>query len=124
MMETNPHHESSVESFEDLATDLIESGVVTIMAAEDLIGSKQLLLSLHLGVDADLDAIRNIVDDTEEVRVDDHVFDLYCDIDPWAPSDLGKVTVYFKAPEDETGCQIVSPTSLDDGIDEVLARAE
>lgn len=116
-MATDNCSEPSPEPLYDLASDLIESGVVTITAVEDSLASGQLMLSLHPAMDADKDAIRSVLEDVEQVRVGDRVFSLHCDLDPYGPSTFGRVTVFFDLPEVQT--HDLPPVSLTEGIERI-----
>ncbi|EMA17041.1 hypothetical protein [Haloarcula amylolytica] len=121
-MATENCPEPSPEPLYDLAGDLIESGVVTITAVEDILPTDQLMLSLHPALDADDDAIRAIFEGVEQVCVGDRVFTLYCDIDPFGPSTRSRVTVFFDPPGGVV-THFVPPISLEEGIDRLLSIA-
>jgi hypothetical protein len=112
--------ESQPVQFQDFAADLIENGVVTMTAAEDFLSSNRLILSLHLEKRDQRETIRSLVNETREVRVGDHSCTLHCDIDPYAPSEFGRIVVYNERPEDENTESIVQPTSLDNGIEKMV----
>lgn len=115
-MATKNCHDPSIESFYNLASDLIDKGVVAITADEDTLSSNQLILSLHPEVAAN-EELRDMLEPVEKVRIEDETYSFHYDIDPYAPSSIGRVTVFQDAPEDTDAD--IPRVSLEEGIDRV-----
>ncbi|MWG34728.1 hypothetical protein [Halomarina oriensis] len=119
-MATANHPESPAESFRTLATDLIESGVVSILALKEPLLDGQLILSIHADTDADPDRIHAVAERARTVRLDDHLFTVSIEPELFRTTALGHETVFFKPPREGKASRVAHSTSLDEGIDRLL----
>jgi len=108
-------------SFDEFAEELVNNGVVTITAVEDLIPHGQLVLSLHPDADIEMAEVRKIADGVRDVNLSGQLFDVHCDIDPWAPSELDRITVFHESPETRYPIQ---GTTIPEGIDRIQSVAD